>query len=73
MHLFLPDQLDFVGRVEQLSAGFARLRKEIGIAEPRGKVNKTKHKPYQEYYTPETKDAVYRKYRQDFKLFGYEF
>ena len=34
--------------------------------------NKTKHKPYQEYYTQEIGDIVYDRFRSDFETFGYE-
>ncbi len=34
--------------------------------------NNSFHNPWQDYYTEETKDVVYERYREDFENFGYD-
>ena len=37
-----------------------------------GHVNKSSHKPWQEYYNSRLTGLVYERYKRDFELFGYE-
>jgi hypothetical protein len=69
-------KLDFIGRMEQFSADFARVLDHIGAADGiRGTavhpVNVSRHGPWMDYYTPALRDRVYRAYERDFDLFRY--
>lgn len=33
--------------------------------------NESSHKPWEDYYTPETRKLIYNRYRKDFETFGY--
>ena len=64
---------DFVGRFESLDRAWARIRKKCRGLPDLPHKNQTEHRHYREYYTPETRRLVERRYAQDLELFGYEF
>lgn len=63
--------LDYVGRFETIQQSFEIITAKLGIQTQLPKINTTQHKPYQEYYTPETAEIVYNYYLQDFKTLDY--
>ncbi len=65
--------VDFLGRHENLSADFQTICSRIGISTSLPKLNVSKTKPYQEFYSDETKELVRLAYDADIKLFGYDF
>lgn len=66
--------MDFVGKMENLQQDFNTICDRIGIERVELKhLNKTNHSNYREYYTPETRDLVYKCFKDDIKLFDYEF
>ena len=66
--------IDFVGRFENLEEDFAKVTKHLGLdVKPLGKENKTRHSRYRDYYTPKTKDIIYKMFKEDIEHFGYEF
>jgi Sulfotransferase family len=65
--------INFVGRYETLDADFTTLCSRIGISTSLPKLNISNTKPYQQFYTKETKELVERTFDVDIKLFGYNF
>jgi hypothetical protein len=68
--------VDFIGRYENLQSDFDIVCKKLGI-EDSALIHKNKSKrnfnEYKAYYNSTSKDLVYKIYKQDVKLFKYEF
>lgn len=63
---------DFVGRVENLAHDWAQIATQYNFSPQISHKNKSPYTTdYRAYYTPELADIVYKRYVQDFKLFGY--
>jgi len=71
---FLPEKLDFVGRVETFEKDFGELcsKARIGLKTV-DKKNAITGLPYWEYYTPSLVEVVREMYSEDIKRFGYRF
>lgn len=65
--------VDFVGKYETLDTDFDSICNRIGISASLPKLNVSNTKPYQEYYSTETRDLVNKVFEPDIKLFGYSF
>jgi len=65
--------VDYVGRYERLDDDFREICRRIGISAALPRINVSKEKPYQAYYTPETIELVRRTFAPDIDLFGYNF
>ncbi len=66
--------VNFIGKYENLDADFRRICENVGIDARLPKLNQsTRHKRFQEYYTPETMELVRRTFAPDIELFGYNF
>ena len=66
--------VDFVGRFENIDAHFKQICSCIKVSTTLPKLNMSNEtKPYQEYYSLETKDLVRQTFDVDIELFGYEF
>lgn len=72
--LYLPEKLNFVGRIENFDEDFSRLCDLIDESPRRlEKLNATKRGQYQEYYTDDLIRVVEKMYDEDISKFGYEF
>ena len=65
--------VDFVGRYETLAQDFATVCSRIGIDGALPHNNRSTHRDFREYYTPETRDLVAEAYKDDIDFLGYEF
>lgn len=65
--------VDYVGRFERLEEDFATICNRIGIKTSLPKLNVSNKKPFQEFYTEETRELVRRTFEPDIRLFHYDF
>ena len=69
---WLPDELDFLIKYENLDEDWERFSKWLGVElPPLFYKNKSKHGPWQEYFSDDQLDTVYQIYEQDFIKYGY--
>ena len=72
--LYLPEDLDFIGRVETFNEDFSQLLSIIGKGGMKVEhLNVNIRKKYHEYYTPSLIDLVGEMYSEDIQRFGYCF
>lgn len=65
--------VDYVGRYESLEADFDEIKRHLGLDLPLPHLNKTEHRDYRSYYSPETRDLVADLWAVDVENFGYSF
>jgi chondroitin 4-sulfotransferase 11 len=78
---YLTDQdgnllVDFIGRLENFDNDIREVSERVGIKlEPESipHKNRTLHRHYSSFYTPETEMVVRERYRKDIEYFGYKF
>lgn len=71
---FLDQEIDFVGRMEDINNDYIKVCRKLNIAiKPLKKVNATNSSNYQQLYIEETKNIVYNIYQEDIKKYNYEF
>jgi hypothetical protein len=66
-------QMDFIGRFEHLEADFGHLCRLLGIDVALPHLNRSAHRPYQEYYDTETHALTAATYRRDIDALHYRF
>jgi hypothetical protein len=71
------DLVDFVGRYEELSDDITSIFDRLGIEGARRpelpKLNKSRRRPYRDYYTSEARCFVAQRFRYEIDRFGYTF
>jgi Sulfotransferase family len=70
--------VNFIGRFENFQADLRQVLEKLEITlEPteitRNRKNRSEHRHYSHYYTPETRAIVEQVYQRDIKYFGYTF
>jgi len=65
-------KFDFIGRFERLEKDFQFVAKTIGVNAELIQENRTKHKPYIDYYDYESAYHVAAFYQEDFERFEYD-
>jgi chondroitin 4-sulfotransferase 11 len=64
---------DYVGRFESIEQDYLKISQRIGVqGNPLRSENRSEHKHYSEYFTPESREIVSRLYKRDMEIFGYE-
>ncbi len=69
--------LNFVGAVERFGTDFTHIGERLGVGTRHVKplvtnfYNRSRHRPWQDYYTPALAKMVYRAYEHDFDRFNY--
>ena len=66
-------QMDFIGRFEHLEEDFGQICRLLGIEVALPHLNRSVHRPYQEYYNEETQALTAATYRRDIDAFHYTF
>jgi chondroitin 4-sulfotransferase 11 len=64
--------VDFLGRFERIEADFATISSRIGLDARLPHTNESKRVNFEDYYTEELRSIVYRHYKTDFDLLGYD-
>lgn len=77
-HLWISDDsgiiADRVGRFEKIDLHYTNWCKHLGLpAQTLPHVNKSRHKPYKQYYDAQTINVIREVYAQDIALFNYKF
>ncbi len=66
--------VDYAGKYERLSEDFAEIRRRLGMGDiPVPYLNKSNHKRFNQYYTPDVQALVYGALKEDFETFGYDY
>lgn len=66
--------VDYIGRFENIDHDFGKICHKLNIHEySLPHINKTKHRPYFEYFNNETRKIVSHLYKEDIELFNYSF
>ncbi len=70
---FQDDEIDHIIRFENIQEDFKIIQQVFQCSNPVTQENKSKHRSYRDYYTPELVDIVAQRHGADIKRFGYEF
>jgi len=66
--------VDFIGRLENLDEDLRKVFRRIGLElETVPHINRSDHRHYTTFYTPETEMIVRERFQRDIEYFGYEF
>ncbi len=65
--------LDWIGRFENYEETWRKLCEVVGRNIPQQRLLPTKHGPYRQYYTPDLRQIVERRFECDLINFGYNF
>ncbi len=65
--------VDFIGRFENLEGDFKKICQEIGRNIELPHIHKSKHKEYQYYYSDQTREIIRAWFKEDIRIFDYDF
>ena len=65
--------MDYIGKFENINKDYDCISDKLNIGVPLEHLNKSTSDNYRDYYTPEMRGIVSKLYRDDIRLFGYEF
>jgi len=64
--------VDYIGKLENIQKDFNYIQDRLNIQTNLPHVNKSKHKPYYEYFNKKTSNIIIEAFEEDFDFFGYE-
>ena len=64
--------VDKICRFESLDQDIQEVAEHLGLDFKVPQLNKSKRREWESYYTDDLREKVYKRYEQDFKMFGYE-
>jgi hypothetical protein len=64
--------VDFIGKFENIQKDFNKVCDRLDIRTSLPHINKSKHKPYYEYFDKKTSNMIIEAYEEDYNFFGYE-
>ena len=71
---YLDEEIDFIGRFENLNQDYNYILKQIGLpSQELNHLNQSKHKHYKDYYTEQTKNIVMNKFSKDIDIWGFKY
>lgn len=70
---WLDSDINFIGRFENLESDFQHICEQIDVDVTLPHINRIEHNHYRNYYTIETRDWIAELYKDDIRLFEYEF
>ena len=70
---WFPIEPNYILRYENLSNDFKQIQQFTGIYVDLPHANKSTHKDYRQYYTPELKNYIGDMFNKDVKRFNYDF
>lgn len=67
--------VDFIGKYENLNDDWKIVAKKLNVNNklPISNRNMTRNRDYTKYYTNESRDIIYNKFKEDIDYFGYKF
>jgi hypothetical protein len=75
-HIVIDDipVVDAVCRFETLDRDFEAIADRLNVTRPTlPHRNRSRHRPYRQYYTKELQDIVFERFKVDFEYFGYDY
>ena len=63
--------VDFIGKYENLKIDLMKIEKETGWTLDIPHINKSNHKHFQNYYSNESKELIYKYFKKDFEILNY--
>jgi hypothetical protein len=69
-HCSMPDNIDFIGRVENIDTDWKFLQEKYGFPALQ-RLQTTQHQPYHTYYSERAVRLIRGRYKRDFELFSY--
>ena len=71
---YLDEDVDYIGRFENLEKDWELICKEIGITPYKlPKFNVSDHNEWKSYYTDDSEKLVNRIFQDDFEVFNYDY
>jgi hypothetical protein len=64
--------MDFLARFETLEADYETIRRRLDLREEMPRLNARPRKPWRDFYSASSREAVRAFYREDFEALGYD-
>lgn len=71
--LYEGTPIDFIGRFENYQAEWEKICEKLGETIKVPHLNKSKHESYTKYYTPDLRNLIRAKYKEEIEYFDFKF